>query len=62
MIEMATPEEVAEALHTSPAGLAQLRYRGEGPKFVRVGRRRVLYRWSDVENWIAASTHTRSDQ
>jgi predicted DNA-binding transcriptional regulator AlpA len=62
MIEMATPEEVAETLHTTTAGLAQLRYRGEGPKFVRAGRRRVLYRWSDVEDWIEASTRTRSDK
>jgi predicted DNA-binding transcriptional regulator AlpA len=62
MIDMATPEQVAEALYTSTAGLAQLRYRGDGPKFVRVGRRKVLYRWSDVEEWIAASTRTRSDK
>jgi predicted DNA-binding transcriptional regulator AlpA len=61
MIDMATPEEVAEALHTTTAGLAQMRYRGNGPKFVRLGERRVLYRWSDIEDWIAASTRTRSD-
>ena len=48
--ELATPAEVAEALHTTTASLAQMRYRGDGPKFVRVaGRRRVLYRWVDVE-------------
>jgi hypothetical protein len=62
MIDMATPEQVAEALYTTTAALAQLRYRGVGPKFVRVGRRRVLYRWSDVEDWISASTRTRSDK
>lgn len=62
IIAMATPQEVAEALHTTTASLAQMRYRGDGPKFVRVGRRRVLYRWADVEQWIAASTHTRTDQ
>ncbi|WP_410506770.1 helix-turn-helix transcriptional regulator [Mycobacterium sp. 29Ha] len=59
---MATPEEVATTLHTTKAGLAQMRYRGEGPQFVRVGRRRILYRWEDVEAWLAASTCTRSDQ
>ena len=61
-VSMATPEEVAKALHTTTASLAQMRYRGEGPKFVRVGRRRVLYRWVDIEEWLAASTCTRSDQ
>ena len=63
MIDMATPDDVAEALHTATASLAQMRYRGDGPKFVRAGRRRVLkIRWADVEAWIAASTHTRTDE
>jgi hypothetical protein len=44
---LATPAEVAEYLHTTPASLAQDRYRGVGPKFIKRGRR-VLYRWSDV--------------
>lgn len=62
MIATATPEEVAEALHTTTASLAQMRYRGEGPRFIRAGRRRVLYRWSDIEEWLADSTCSRSDQ
>ena len=62
MIALATPAEVAEALHTTTASLAQVRYRGDGPKFVRVGRRRVLYPWDDVEQWIADSVHTRTDR
>jgi hypothetical protein len=61
MIALATPAQVAEALHTTTGSLAQMRYRGDGPKFVRCGRRRVLYRWSDVEQWIADSVHTRTD-
>jgi hypothetical protein len=59
--DLATPAEVAEALHTTPASLAQMRYRGDGPKFVRVGRRRVLYRWVDVEQYINESLHNRTD-
>jgi hypothetical protein len=59
--DLATPAQVAEALHTTPASLAQMRYRGDGPKFVRVGRRRVLYRWVDVEQYISESVHTRTD-
>ncbi len=59
--ELATPAEVATALHTTPASLAQMRYRGDGPKFVRVGRRRVLYRWVDVERYITDSLHVRTD-
>jgi predicted DNA-binding transcriptional regulator AlpA len=62
IVELATPAEVAKALHTTTASLAQMRYRGDGPKFVRAGRRRVLYRWTDIEEWIASSLHTRTDQ
>lgn len=60
--ELATPAEVAKALHTTTASLAQKRYRGDGPRFVRAGRRRVLYRWADIEEWITNSVHTRTDQ
>ena len=59
--ELATPAEVAKALQTTPASLAQMRYRGDGPKFVRAGRKRVLYRWIDVEQWITESLHHRTD-
>jgi predicted DNA-binding transcriptional regulator AlpA len=61
ILELATPAEVAKALHTTPASLAQMRYRGDGPKFVRAGRRRVLYRWADVDQWINDSLHIRTD-
>jgi hypothetical protein len=59
--DLATPAEVAEALHTTTASLAQMRYRGDGPKFVRAGRRRILYRWVDIDQWITESLHVRTD-
>ncbi|MCV7251628.1 helix-turn-helix domain-containing protein [Mycobacterium hackensackense] len=49
---LATPEDVAECLRTTKSSLAQMRYRGTGPAFIRVGRR-VLYRWSDVDEFLA---------
>jgi len=58
--ELATTAQVADALHTTAASLAQMRFRGDGPKFVRLGRR-VLYRWADVEQWIDESVHVRTD-
>jgi hypothetical protein len=51
--------EVAAALRTTPAALAQMRYRGDGPPFFRLGRR-ILYRWEDVEQWITDSQRTQS--
>jgi hypothetical protein len=40
---LATPAEVAQYLHTTTAALAQDRYNGSGPKFIKRGGR-VLYR------------------
>jgi hypothetical protein len=47
-----------------PARTAQRwRASGEGPPFVRLGRRRVLYRVADVEAWLAARTFkSRADE
>lgn len=59
--ETATPREVAQYLHTSEAGLAQMRYRGVGPKFIRVAARKVIYRWSDVYAYLDANTCQRTD-
>lgn len=56
------PTPVAEALGITTGNLAQMRYRGTGPKFIKLGARSVRYRWCDVEAWIEANTLTQSDQ
>jgi hypothetical protein len=58
--DTALPSQVAAALFTTEAGLAQMRYRGTGPRFVKRGRR-VLYRWSDVRDYLDANTCQRTD-
>jgi excisionase family DNA binding protein len=45
--------EVAERLNTPESTLRFWRHRGQGPKSARVGRR-VMYRETDLERWIAA--------
>lgn len=55
------PEFIAEYLGTSPANLAQWRYKGIGPKFVKLGHRAIRYRMEDVNAWIEANTLTQSD-
>jgi hypothetical protein len=57
---LATPEEVAAFLRTTKAKLANDRYRGVGPRFVKHGRR-VLYRWAAVQEWADANTLQRTD-
>lgn len=53
--KLATIEDVMAYLGITRAKLAQLRYRGTGPAFVKVGRE-IRYRWADVDEWIAANT------
>jgi hypothetical protein len=57
--ETADPKEVAAVLHTTEQGLAQMRYRGMGPNFIKVNRK-VLYRWSDVNAYLDAHTVQRT--
>jgi excisionase family DNA binding protein len=42
---------LAEILNVPVATLANWRYQGRGPRFVKVGRH-VRYRRSDVEAWL----------
>ena len=58
---LATPVEVAEYLRTTTAALAQDRYKGTGPKFIKRGSR-VLYRWSDVGEWLDRNIIQRTDE
>jgi hypothetical protein len=59
-IDTALPKQVAPVLGTTEAGLAQMRFRGTGPKFVKVGKK-VLYRWSDIRAYLEANTLQRTD-
>lgn len=54
---LADPQEIADYLLVPVATLAQWRYLGQGPKFLKVGRY-VRYRWRDVESWLAAQSRT----
>jgi predicted DNA-binding transcriptional regulator AlpA len=48
-----TTEELAELARVSPATVRWWRHQGTGPKGVKFGRR-VLYRDSDIKEWIDA--------
>ena len=46
-----TPAEVGEWLKVTPNALAQWRFRGAGPRYVKLGRH-VRYQRSDITAWI----------
>lgn len=49
-----TAAEAAQMLRLADGTLANLRSRGEGPPYTRVGDRgRILYRLADIEDWLA---------
>lgn len=48
--------EAARLLGLSTFGLAEIRRKGGGPPFYRVGKRVVRYRLGDMRAWIAART------
>jgi hypothetical protein len=58
---LATPREAATFLRTSPSALSQMRYRGEGPTYVRTGRR-ILYRLSDLQAYVEGNTVCAADR
>lgn len=58
--DLLKPEQVARYLGTTPGGLAQLRYRGCGPKFIKLGARAVRYKASDIEEWLNQNTHQQT--
>jgi predicted DNA-binding transcriptional regulator AlpA len=45
------PEEVAAVLHIEIPTLTAWRNRGQGPRYVRVGKL-IFYRPSDIQQWL----------
>jgi hypothetical protein len=48
-----------------PQTLRRWRLEGRGPRYIRIGNgpaARVLYRWADVETWMAARTFTTTSE
>jgi excisionase family DNA binding protein len=60
MTKLLTPTEVAELLDVPANTLPMWRYRGGGPRFVKVGRH-VRYRPEDVDAWLDAHTRGGAD-
>lgn len=60
--ELLLAAEVAPWLHQSVQALAQMRYRGTGPRYIKVSARKVLYRKADVDAWIESRSTMQTGQ
>lgn len=60
MDELLTPDQVAEWFQTSTKMLANDRYLGRGPRFIKIGKL-VRYRRSDCTAYLDENLHTRTD-
>ena len=58
--DLLTPDQLGNRWGKSRAALAQMRYRGDGPQFVKIGKS-VFYRVEDVLDFEEANTRTRTD-
>lgn len=56
--QLLTPIEVGEVLAMTSGALAQLRYLGTGPRYVKLSGRSVRYREQDITDWIEANIRT----
>ena len=50
-MDLITIEQLAEQLQTTPAALHALRYRGNSPRAIRVGKR-LLFNQADIDEWL----------
>lgn len=57
-----TIEQVAEELQVSRGVLAQWRYEGVGPTYVKMSPRQVRYDTADVKAWIDAQKRTKTEE
>jgi len=56
MASLLTAKQVSERIQRPERTLERWRLTGEGPPFVRLGRR-IAYRAEDVERWLGSRTY-----
>jgi len=55
------PEEVCDLIPGMTIGLlGQMRYRGDGPAFIKPSPRKVVYAASEIERYMASKQQTRT--
>ena len=51
-----TPAQLGERFGMTTGALAQMRFRGNGPRFIKLGGRQIRYAESDIQAWLDQQT------
>jgi len=54
--------QAAEYLGVTPRALQAWRYRGGGPRYVRISARAIWYRQCDLDAWILERLHNEASE
>lgn len=57
-----TTKEAAARVHLSPATLERMRVRGDGPPFLKLSQKRVIYDGEQLDAWARSQTHTSTSE
>jgi hypothetical protein len=55
-------EDAAARLNLAPSTLNKMRVRGDGPPFLRLSPRRVVYAIASLDAWARAREHTSTSE
>lgn len=61
MLTNLTPVQAAEIIGISKSTLAKLRVKGDGPKYLKIGKT-ILYRPIDIEEWLEKRTFASTSE
>jgi predicted DNA-binding transcriptional regulator AlpA len=57
-MELLDTVKTAQMLGLHPTTLATWRVEGRGPRFIKIGERKVRYRQDDIDHWLESNTRT----
>lgn len=55
-------DEASKYMHLSKSTLSKMRLYGTGPKFLKAGKRSVLYSIDEIDNWLASRSFINTSQ
>lgn len=58
--ELVKAEVLAQEWGTTTGALAQMRYLGRGPRFIKISNKAVRYRRSDIDAWLDSQTRQQT--